>query len=39
VQVDVTYRIPTRLPLVGRLIDDPVTHATVTMRREDLEPT
>ena len=38
VQVDVTYRIPTRLPLVGALIGDPVTHATVTMRREDLEP-
>jgi hypothetical protein len=37
VRVTVTYRIPTELPLVGRLLADPVTTATVTMRREDLK--
>jgi Flp pilus assembly protein TadG len=37
VRVSVTYRIPTDLPLVGQLVGDRTTRATVTMRREDLE--
>ena len=37
VTATITYRIPTELPLVGRLLGDPVTHATVTMRREGLK--
>lgn len=35
VQVHVTYRSRTALPLVGPLVPDPVLHATVTMLDEE----
>ena len=34
VDVEVTYRCPTDLPLVGPLLPDPQLHATVVMRQE-----
>ena len=34
VTVEVTYRAPTRVPLIGRLVDDVDLHAVATMRVE-----
>jgi len=34
VRVTVRYRVPTRVPLVGRLLGDPEVSATVAMRAE-----
>ena len=34
VTVDVTYRAPTRVPLIGRLVDDVELRARATMRVE-----
>lgn len=38
VAVSITYRAATEVPLVGRLLSDPVLHATVTMRVEGPSP-
>jgi hypothetical protein len=35
VRVTVCYRVPTDVPIVGRLVPDPVVSATVAMRVED----
>lgn len=39
VRVEVTYRVPTDVPLIGPLITDPTLTAEVTMRAEDPEGT
>jgi len=34
VQVEVTYEIPTTVPIIGSLLGDPTVHSTTTMRVE-----
>ena len=34
VRVEVTYRIPTSVPIIGALLGDPTVHSTTTMRVE-----